>query len=135
MELAMIGLGRMGANMAERLVRAGHRVAGVSGRLVIDVGRGAFRLFVRALGLLARLLRRFFDGLAALFECLEAGIRHKTLQGTLFRTGNSATPKELHPARTATHKLVPPFRPSRCYGRARATEGARFAACLDFSAV
>ena len=28
MELGMIGLGRMGANMAERLVRAGHRVAG-----------------------------------------------------------------------------------------------------------
>ncbi|KRA40101.1 phosphogluconate dehydrogenase (NAD(+)-dependent, decarboxylating) [Pseudoxanthomonas sp. Root630] len=28
MELAMIGLGRMGANMAERLVRGGHRVRG-----------------------------------------------------------------------------------------------------------
>jgi 6-phosphogluconate dehydrogenase len=28
MELGMIGLGRMGANMAERLVRAGHRVGG-----------------------------------------------------------------------------------------------------------
>jgi 6-phosphogluconate dehydrogenase len=28
MELGMIGLGRMGANMAERLVRAGHRVSG-----------------------------------------------------------------------------------------------------------
>ncbi len=28
MELGMIGLGRMGANMAERLVRGGHRVAG-----------------------------------------------------------------------------------------------------------
>jgi len=28
MELAMIGLGRMGANMTERLVRAGHRVVG-----------------------------------------------------------------------------------------------------------
>lgn len=28
MELAMIGLGRMGANMAERLVRGGHRVVG-----------------------------------------------------------------------------------------------------------
>src|SRR5205809_8113051 len=28
MELAIIGLGRMGANMAERLVRAGHRVVG-----------------------------------------------------------------------------------------------------------
>ncbi|MGH8121790.1 MAG: NAD(P)-binding domain-containing protein, partial [Rudaea sp.] len=28
MELGMIGLGRMGANMAQRLVRAGHRVVG-----------------------------------------------------------------------------------------------------------
>jgi 6-phosphogluconate dehydrogenase len=28
MDLAMVGLGRMGANMAERLVRAGHRVVG-----------------------------------------------------------------------------------------------------------
>ena len=28
MELAMIGLGRMGANMAERLVRGGHTVRG-----------------------------------------------------------------------------------------------------------
>ena len=28
MELGMIGLGRMGANMAQRLVRGGHRVAG-----------------------------------------------------------------------------------------------------------
>ena len=28
MELAMVGLGRMGANMAERLVRGGHRVVG-----------------------------------------------------------------------------------------------------------
>jgi len=28
MELSMIGLGRMGANMSERLVRAGHRVVG-----------------------------------------------------------------------------------------------------------
>lgn len=28
MELGMIGLGRMGANMAERLVRGGHRVIG-----------------------------------------------------------------------------------------------------------
>ena len=28
MELAMIGLGRMGANMAERLVRGGHAVRG-----------------------------------------------------------------------------------------------------------
>jgi len=29
MDLAMVGLGRMGANMAERLVRDGHRVVGV----------------------------------------------------------------------------------------------------------
>ncbi|WP_110597681.1 phosphogluconate dehydrogenase (NAD(+)-dependent, decarboxylating) [Salinicola lusitanus] len=29
MDLAMVGLGRMGANMAERLVRNGHRVVGV----------------------------------------------------------------------------------------------------------
>ena len=28
MELGMIGLGRMGANMAERLVRGGHRAVG-----------------------------------------------------------------------------------------------------------
>jgi len=28
MELGMVGLGRMGANMSERLVRGGHRVVG-----------------------------------------------------------------------------------------------------------
>ena len=28
MELAMIGLGKMGANMAQRLMRGGHRVVG-----------------------------------------------------------------------------------------------------------
>ena len=28
MELGMVGLGRMGANMVERLVRGGHRVVG-----------------------------------------------------------------------------------------------------------
>ncbi|MEE9197276.1 MAG: NAD(P)-binding domain-containing protein, partial [bacterium] len=28
MEIGMIGLGRMGANMAERLIRGGHRVVG-----------------------------------------------------------------------------------------------------------
>jgi 6-phosphogluconate dehydrogenase len=28
MDLGMVGLGRMGANMAERLVRGGHRVVG-----------------------------------------------------------------------------------------------------------
>ncbi len=43
MELGMIGLGKMGANMSERLVRGGHRVVGFdlnpeSVRAVIDVG-------------------------------------------------------------------------------------------------
>jgi 6-phosphogluconate dehydrogenase (decarboxylating) len=33
MELGMIGLGKMGANMAERLLRAGHRVAAASDSL------------------------------------------------------------------------------------------------------
>ncbi len=28
MELGMVGLGRMGANMCERLVRGGHRIVG-----------------------------------------------------------------------------------------------------------
>jgi 6-phosphogluconate dehydrogenase len=28
MELGMVGLGRMGANMAQRLVRGGHKVTG-----------------------------------------------------------------------------------------------------------
>ncbi len=32
MDIGMIGLGRMGANMAERLVRSGHRVAGYDPR-------------------------------------------------------------------------------------------------------
>lgn len=35
MDIAMIGLGKMGANMAERLHRGGHRVIGV------DPGEGA----------------------------------------------------------------------------------------------
>ncbi|NEL41857.1 MAG: 6-phosphogluconate dehydrogenase, partial [Xanthomonas perforans] len=35
MELGMVGLGRMGANMAERLVHGGHRVHGY------DPGEGA----------------------------------------------------------------------------------------------
>jgi 6-phosphogluconate dehydrogenase len=30
MELGMIGLGRMGGAMAQRLIRAGHRVAGLA---------------------------------------------------------------------------------------------------------
>ena len=43
MELGMIGLGKMGANMAERLVRGGHRVVGFdlspeSVQRVVDVG-------------------------------------------------------------------------------------------------
>ncbi len=47
MELGMVGLGRMGANMAERLVRAGHRVvgydrdAGAVARVVSAGGGGA----------------------------------------------------------------------------------------------
>jgi len=32
MELAMVGLGRMGLNMAERLLRGGHRVVGYDPR-------------------------------------------------------------------------------------------------------
>ncbi len=37
MELGMVGLGRMGANMAERLVRGGHRVTGYSrSRATVD---------------------------------------------------------------------------------------------------
>ncbi len=35
MDIAMIGLGRMGANMAQRLHRGGHRVVGY------DPGEGA----------------------------------------------------------------------------------------------
>ena len=43
MELGMIGLGRMGANMAERLVRGAHRVVGFdpdpqAGQRVADKG-------------------------------------------------------------------------------------------------
>jgi 6-phosphogluconate dehydrogenase len=32
MELGMIGLGRMGANMAQRLIRGGHHVVGFDPR-------------------------------------------------------------------------------------------------------
>ena len=43
MELGMIGLGKMGANMSERLMRGGHRVVGFdlnpeSVQAVVDVG-------------------------------------------------------------------------------------------------
>ena len=43
MELGMVGLGKMGANMSERLVRGGHRVVGFdlnaeSVQAVVDVG-------------------------------------------------------------------------------------------------
>ena len=43
MELGMIGLGKMGANMTERLIKGGHRVVGFdldpeSAQRVIDVG-------------------------------------------------------------------------------------------------
>src|SRR5579862_9643266 len=47
MELGMIGLGRMGANMVERLVRGGHRVVGYDrdpgavARVVAAGGEGA----------------------------------------------------------------------------------------------
>ena len=44
MELGMIGLGRMGANMAERLVRGGHRVVGFDpkkGARTLLEGQGA----------------------------------------------------------------------------------------------
>ncbi len=46
MELGMVGLGRMGANMTERLVRAGHNVIGYdpnreAARRVADKGAGA----------------------------------------------------------------------------------------------
>lgn len=42
MELAMIGLGRMGANMAERLVRGGHTVRGYDpGEAAAPADRGA----------------------------------------------------------------------------------------------
>ena len=39
MELGMIGLGRMGANMAERLVRGGHRVVGFDPKPEARAGR------------------------------------------------------------------------------------------------
>ena len=58
MELGMIGLGRMGANMAERLIQGGHRVVGFNRskepveRLVQKGGEGAASLeeLVQALG-------------------------------------------------------------------------------------
>lgn len=37
MELAMIGLGRMGANMTERLVEGGHRVIGFDLDVVVPI--------------------------------------------------------------------------------------------------
>jgi len=59
MELGMVGLGRMGANMAERLVRGGHKVAG------FDPGAGA-RQAAAANGIVA------VASLAALVEALPA---------------------------------------------------------------
>ena len=49
MQIAMIGLGRMGANMAQRLLRGGHRVVGfdpaVDARKAIEAkGRGDGRI-------------------------------------------------------------------------------------------
>ena len=45
MELGMIGLGRMGANMTERLIKGGHRVVGFDpkpcGRRFSPSGRAA----------------------------------------------------------------------------------------------
>ena len=40
MDLGMIGLGRMGANMAERLCRAGHRVVGFDPKVPMPPGAG-----------------------------------------------------------------------------------------------
>lgn len=59
MELGMVGLGRMGANMAERLVRGGHTVAG------FDPGEAA-RDAAGKRGIAARAsLQALVDGLAA----------------------------------------------------------------------
>src|SRR5436305_89677 len=67
------------------LLRTGDGVAGIVAGGSIGVGSGPFGLLVDALGLLAGLLGGILDRLAALLECLEAGIRHKSLRGTLFR--------------------------------------------------
>jgi len=53
MELGMIGLGRMGANMAQRLVRGGHRVVGFDpkpeARKAVEDGGGASAATLEAL--------------------------------------------------------------------------------------
>ena len=59
MDIGMVGLGRMGANMAARLARGGHRVAG------FDPGAAA-REAAQAQGVEA------FDSLAALVAALPA---------------------------------------------------------------
>src|SRR5437870_4466777 len=59
MELGMVGLGRMGGNMALRLVRGGHRVVGS------DPGADARRALATAGGVAA-------DDLAALVRALAA---------------------------------------------------------------
>ncbi|MBO9717396.1 MAG: NADP-dependent phosphogluconate dehydrogenase, partial [Pseudoxanthomonas sp.] len=60
MDIGMVGLGRMGANMAARLKRGGHRVAG------FDPGAGARDAARQAHGL------ETFDGLEALVAALPA---------------------------------------------------------------
>src|SRR6185503_9349183 len=66
------------------VLHAAHRVPGKLRGAVIGAGGGAFRLLVHAFGLLAGLLGGFVDRLAALLECLETGIRHKSLRRTSF---------------------------------------------------
>lgn len=59
MELGMIGLGRMGANMAERLIEGGHGVVG------FDFSRDAVERLEEAGGRGAASLETLVDGLAA----------------------------------------------------------------------
>src|SRR5262245_21805737 len=56
MQLGMIGLGRMGANMAERLVRGGHRVVGFDASAAAPERAGANG--IEAAGSLADLVAR-----------------------------------------------------------------------------
>ena len=51
MQIAMIGLGRMGANMAQRLMRGGHKVVGYD---PADAARAALEQKGAAFGRLAR---------------------------------------------------------------------------------
>src|SRR5262249_34449191 len=61
-------------------LHARDRVAGVFRRTAIGVGRGGLGLFVQAFSLLAGLFRGFVDRFAALLECLETRIGHKSLR-------------------------------------------------------